>query len=219
MWYPENCVVVPVYWHLVLATKHISIVYDFAKKMETSEFAIWFLQEHWFRSRCFIVIFVTCALVLTKKHFTIIGKHCKMIDFHEWFIWLAREHYFSRFLDAPGGSWWLLETPWAPMAAAGGSRWKFMRIIVLLSTTFICHSAKLFLMFPRNYILEQIDSTFREIQRLFWSVGISWTIFAYSRMAPEHILEIFGWIRIFRSLWNKLEIFIWDQDINRISGI
>ena len=59
----------------------------------------------------------------------------KMTDCQEFLIWLARGLYFSRLLGARGGSWRRLGAPCVPMVAPGGSWWKFMKTIVLLSKT------------------------------------------------------------------------------------
>ena len=99
-------------------------------------------------------IFVSGVPVLTKSHFMAIGKNCKISNLQKLFIWLAREHYFSQFLDAPGGSWQLLGTPWAPMVAPGSSWRRFMKTIVLFAKTYIFHSPGLLLTFPMLYILD-----------------------------------------------------------------
>ena len=74
--------------------------------------------------------------------------------FQELFIWLAREHQLSQLIDAPGGFCWLLGALWAPMVALGGSWRKYMKTIVLFSTTYIFHSPGLFWTSPKTYILD-----------------------------------------------------------------
>ena len=48
-------------------------------------------------------------------------------------------------------SWRLLGALWAPMAAPGGSWWKFMKTIFLFFKIYIFHSSVLFLTSPINY--------------------------------------------------------------------
>ena len=74
--------------------------------------------------------------------------------FQELFIWLAREHHLSQLIDAPGGSFSLLEPLWASMVALGGSWRKYMKTIVLCSKTSTFHSPRLFWTFPKKYILD-----------------------------------------------------------------
>ena len=74
--------------------------------------------------------------------------------FQEFFIWLAQEHHLSQFIDAPGGSFWLLESLWASMVALGGSWRKYMKTIVFLIKTDTFHSLRLFWTSPKKYSLD-----------------------------------------------------------------
>ena len=66
----------------------------------------------------------------------------------------TQEHHLSQLIDAPGGSFWLLEPFWASMVALGGSWRKYMKTIVLLSKTDTFHSPRLFWTSPERYILD-----------------------------------------------------------------